>query len=270
MRKLVLLFLLVLAAALGLAVLFQQKFDLPVFYLTLLSDACLGLVAGFGARFVLVHRHGLLRGLAATATLFIGLAVLGYFTNWSIGIGPLVFWPSTPDWVGASQWGIGTGVALLALLAWHYPVRGVVTPPAQAAQPKPRKQRRAPAAIVPHNQTRTVGRRAIHPKSGARRTKTGGKAQRGQTSSYVHAGISFRSKRDVARAARLKRTRANLFHRRAQVQLALVEEHRCPYCLEPVKRNDPRGVKECEVCHTLHHADCWAITGSCQVPHYNG
>jgi hypothetical protein len=36
-----------------------------------------------------------------------------------------------------------------------------------------------------------------------------------------------------------------------------------------VKRNDPRGVVECEVCHTLHHKDCWDITGACQVPHLN-
>jgi hypothetical protein len=28
-------------------------------------------------------------------------------------------------------------------------------------------------------------------------------------------------------------------------------------------------VKKCEVCNTLHHADCWAITGMCQVPHLN-
>ncbi len=46
-------------------------------------------------------------------------------------------------------------------------------------------------------------------------------------------------------------------------------EDRCPYCLDIVKRNDPRGVKVCEVCGTPHHADCWAITGKCQVPHLN-
>ncbi|MBI4786154.1 MAG: hypothetical protein HY782_03790 [Chloroflexi bacterium] len=48
-----------------------------------------------------------------------------------------------------------------------------------------------------------------------------------------------------------------------------VVEDRCPYCLDIVKRNDPRGVQVCEVCHTPHHADCWAITGKCQVPHLN-
>ena len=57
--------------------------------------------------------------------------------------------------------------------------------------------------------------------------------------------------------------------RKARVQLALVEEHRCPYCLDTVTRTDPRRVVECTVCHTLHHKDCWDITGTCQVPHLN-
>lgn len=53
------------------------------------------------------------------------------------------------------------------------------------------------------------------------------------------------------------------------IHLVGKEEHRCPYCLEEVKRNDPRGVKICPICHTHHHADCWAVTGACQVPHYH-
>lgn len=48
-----------------------------------------------------------------------------------------------------------------------------------------------------------------------------------------------------------------------------VVEDRCPYCFDVIKRNDPRGVQVCEVCGTPHHADCWAITGKCQVPHLN-
>lgn len=44
-------------------------------------------------------------------------------------------------------------------------------------------------------------------------------------------------------------------------------EHRCPYCLEVVKKNDPRGIKVCPICQTQHHLDCWNITGICQVPH---
>lgn len=45
------------------------------------------------------------------------------------------------------------------------------------------------------------------------------------------------------------------------------EESRCPYCLERVSPNDPRGSRVCPVCHTRHHADCWAVTGVCQMPH---
>ena len=51
------------------------------------------------------------------------------------------------------------------------------------------------------------------------------------------------------------------------VRLVGETEHRCPYCLEVVVRNDPRGVTVCPICHTRHHADCWAVTGMCQVPH---
>jgi len=53
------------------------------------------------------------------------------------------------------------------------------------------------------------------------------------------------------------------------VRLAPHEQHRCPYCLEEVRRHDPRGSIECPVCHTFHHKDCWDITGTCQVPHLN-
>ncbi|MEX0788148.1 MAG: hypothetical protein WD040_05055 [Anaerolineales bacterium] len=56
---------------------------------------------------------------------------------------------------------------------------------------------------------------------------------------------------------------------RPQVHLTGRVEHRCPYCLEPVTARDPRGEVTCPVCHSRHHADCWAVTGVCQVPHHN-
>ena len=55
----------------------------------------------------------------------------------------------------------------------------------------------------------------------------------------------------------------------SSLRVGSVVEDRCPYCLDIVKRNDPRGVRVCEVCGTPHHADCWSITGKCQVPHLN-
>lgn len=57
--------------------------------------------------------------------------------------------------------------------------------------------------------------------------------------------------------------------RRPHVRLQAMVEHRCPYCLEPVLRRDPRGEVTCPECRTRHHADCWAVTGMCQVPHHH-
>jgi hypothetical protein len=53
------------------------------------------------------------------------------------------------------------------------------------------------------------------------------------------------------------------------LRVGSVVEERCPYCFDVIKRNDPRGVHVCDVCGTPHHADCWSITGKCQVPHLN-
>lgn len=64
--------------------------------------------------------------------------------------------------------------------------------------------------------------------------------------------------------ARLERT---VRRRRAAVRLIGQTEHRCPYCLEIVEHHDRRGVTTCPDCKTRHHADCWAVTGMCQVPH---
>lgn len=54
---------------------------------------------------------------------------------------------------------------------------------------------------------------------------------------------------------------------RTCVRFSGAVEHRCPFCLEPVELNDPRGVKACPICHTHHHTDCWEVTGACQIPH---
>jgi transposase len=51
------------------------------------------------------------------------------------------------------------------------------------------------------------------------------------------------------------------------VHLGREQTAMCPYCLEEVKPNDPRGKVVCRICGTPHHADCWAITGKCEVPH---
>lgn len=66
-----------------------------------------------------------------------------------------------------------------------------------------------------------------------------------------------------------KRTRPKQTGVQSSVHLIGKEEHRCPYCLEIVEPRDPRGVEICPICRTHHHADCWAVTGTCQVPHFH-
>jgi hypothetical protein len=70
-----------------------------------------------------------------------------------------------------------------------------------------------------------------------------------------------RGQRSLARGLRSR------LRRKKPVELVGTEEHCCPYCLEPVDKNDPRGMTSCPICHTWHHSDCWAVTGTCQVPH---
>lgn len=79
---------------------------------------------------------------------------------------------------------------------------------------------------------------------------------------------SGRARVDGKKAMRLRR--AGFRRKRTRLRLAAQVEHRCPYCLEIVEPRDPRGAVECSVCHAFHHADCWAVTGTCQVPHHNG
>jgi len=71
----------------------------------------------------------------------------------------------------------------------------------------------------------------------------------------------------VRKKATAKITTKKFTHADNHVKLNGSEDHRCPYCLEEVHKNDPRGVVICPECGTWHHKDCWEITGSCQMAH---
>jgi hypothetical protein len=255
LRKLILLFLLVTAAALGAVLLFRQRPDFPVLLFTFFADVGLGLIAGLGVRTVLRNQNWFVRGVAAAAIVVVGLGVLGYFTDWQVGIGPLEFGRPTADWLDVTQLVIGIDTAWIAVRAWHATsVRTVAASPRPVSRAVPRTSAAGASRIQPSRGW------SIWPKARVRANSVGS----GRSVSRRPV-LSFQKA-----AAPVARSRRNgLFRRRPQVQLAVVEDHRCPYCLEPVMRSDPRGTKECEVCHTLHHADCWAITGVCQVPHLN-
>jgi nitrate/TMAO reductase-like tetraheme cytochrome c subunit len=194
---------------------------------------------------------------------------LGFFTAWRIGFGPLDPWlAGKVDWFELVQVAWALLVALFSLRAWWKPAVKVDEievyenhSSASLEHPHTRKSVQLPRFKTPRFHLPESW--TSHPNGIARP-----KARKGIKAKERPIPMVNR----VVIPKPIKSTRAK--HRRSisskpEVQFSVYEEHRCPYCLDEVKRNDPRGVKECEVCHSLHHADCWNITGMCQVPHLN-
>ncbi len=260
-RKLVLLFLLVAASALGLLILFRAKPDYPQWFQDWFAVVTLAVVAGFGSRWVLNRRSGFVRFLVATATYIAGLFLLGLVSDWKYGIGPLEFWPRQVDVQGLIQVGVGIYLFVLIFFAWRRrsPVEArAVAAPQPVAEARPVSSLRTPRTRPGKSPSRRGILDILRPAERSVKIKRRGGGR-------VRKAVRPKTAADLP-----ARPRKRAFWRgRPKVQIALVEEHRCPYCLENVSRTDPRGVVECDVCHTLHHKDCWEITGVCQVPHYN-
>ncbi len=295
MRKLILLVLLVVALALGLVIAFRQKSNFPLLLFNVLADVSLGLIAGIGARLVLRRRNGWIQGLVATATAIIGLLVLGYFTNWKSGLGPLPYslnlsrvnWldPLHIPWrsllryrasgvnlLNLAHLVIAVDTAWIALRAWKGS-RSV-----DRIEPVSHHERVEVERVdPPHNSyggnhgilrssPHSVHATPAFPKIRGRATsRTGPMIKPRKLDRPIIASASMPA---PSRSTRSKRWNP-MRQRKKEIQFSAYEEHKCPYCFEVVKRDDPRGVVECEVCHTLHHKDCWDITGVCQVPHLN-
>ena len=78
-----------------------------------------------------------------------------------------------------------------------------------------------------------------------------------------------RSSSRGSKTKKLTRPNTKRLKKKKDIRFTGVEEHSCPYCLDPVEPHDPRGVKICPICKTHHLMDCWGITGACQIPHSN-
>ena len=275
-RKLTLLFLLIIALALGLAILFRQRTDFPLVFFSLFADISIGLVIGLATRLVLHQRNWFIRGLASAALAVIGLLVSGYFTDGRIGmmlppvglvqvdwlsqwhislVLPLQIINSQMNWAALVSMVIAIDMSWIALRVWK---RSAPRTTESSSVPA-RRARRSARSSSTHALPQLSFPKIWFWNSSAKSKVRGKRTKRPLVSASVAPGS--------VRAAGSKRW--NPLHHKPQIQLAVYEEHRCPYCLEEVKRNDPRGVVECEVCHTLHHKDCWDITGACQVPHLN-
>ncbi len=283
LRKVFLLLLVVTATALGLVLLYRQKTGVPPVLFNLLADASLGLLVGFTARLALRDRHMLIQGLASAAVTIIGLAILGYFTGWTSGIGPFQVGFVGVHWLDAQHIHLslplefrGTGMDLLDLvhvaiamdLSWIALRVWKQSPQASSrpALPAPRPHRPARARSTYTPAVAAVPAAKVPGPAPVRAPASSGSGLRSRIKRHRGERLASRPTATI-HGLRAKAKRSNLRQSHPVVRLAVHEEHRCPYCLEPVKRNDPRGTVECQICHTLHHKDCWDITGNCQVPH---
>jgi hypothetical protein len=205
--------------------------------LSLATAAGLGLLSGVYARVSLRGQGAALRFLVGLVSLVAALVFLGWLT-WGVDGLTLGQPPEAlPDWHGLGQLALGALSVALAQEAWRDRLlSGAASHPASIDD--------APRSVPAISASSAAGGAShVSPPSPAR------------AGALAALGAAWR--------------RLGGRPRRAHIRLRGSAEHRCPYCLDPIARRDPRGVVVGPVCRTPHHADCWAVTGMCQVPHHH-
>lgn len=260
-RKVAILFLFVIDTAIAIFFLFRQNPEANTLLRHLVADILIGLIAGIAARILFRKRSAFIRYITATAALICGLLLLGAMSGWRTGIGPLSFSRTTIDWSGLAQVSLTTICMIWSMQVWSRPapqIAGNAVPVTPAVQPEP-PQTRQKSRFQP----RPKRKRKRTPENPSTATPPQPSSQPArQEHSQEPAKSATRRKRSV------KSDLQPVPDQRPKVRLSKIEKHLCPYCLEPVIARDPRGIVECDICHTQHHADCWSIAGACQVPHY--
>jgi len=120
LRKVILLFLLVTALALGLAILFREMSSYPLWLKEIFATMSMAVTAGFGSRFIIRNRSGFVRFVAAMAAYVTGLHLLGLASAWKYGMGPIEFWSKEMDWDGIVQFAIGVVLLMMIFRAWRH------------------------------------------------------------------------------------------------------------------------------------------------------
>ncbi|NMC46084.1 MAG: hypothetical protein GYA52_04560 [Chloroflexi bacterium] len=238
---------------------------------------CIGLGVGLVCRFAIPARYAILKVLFGLLGSIGSLVILDAFFS-----APYRFLTSTQPVAG---WSVGqyTQLGALAIVSLFIALIGkkrVVIAPTQAT-PQTRKKTK------PFDQIRSGIDRNFHrwkskissidlkptvkktPQKKKASPRTVSASTRPKTSApSVKVNVPTKSPTVKQTTTRKTKSRSRFIRSHAQdVKLVGTEEHRCPYCLEEVKKNDPRGVVICPDCGTWHHKDCWDVTGSCQIAH---
>jgi hypothetical protein len=246
----------------GLAVMFAVNRSWLDVVVVLGGAAALGLLSGFVARRTMRERSSAVRWTVALGALTVGLCVAGLLSEGNVGLRPLL--PLVPffRWGELAQLAVGAAAAWLAVRAFSRRRVSLPHEPAVDAGPPAWGFTYQPAA----SDTQPVHtRRGRRPAPDLRPVPS--------TSEAAWRQYLRRLRTRLARAAAWRPMLGLRPSRAAQgpIRFTGSGEDRCPYCLDIVAENDPRGVTTCPICHTRHHAECWAVTGTCQMPHlYEG
>jgi hypothetical protein len=263
------------------------------------SLAAVGVFAGLVSRLLLGERTALLRLLAALLALLASLLLLGLLYPGDVGARLPDRYQSGLNLAWLGQFALGSALAFVTLQAWKVRVKPAGRKKRAGSE---RKRSASPGSRKPRAKGSTKTGRAVQPDRAA---QPGVPPAQARPASHPVKNIPSLAERlhwerrwsslnkklhewwehglgepagAVPRLSKRPLVRLPRRHRPvaapspqpdSPVRLVGEEEHRCPYCLELVMKNDPRGITVCPICHTQHHADCWALTGVCQVPHYH-
>jgi len=234
----------------------QRQFANPIL-LRVLALLAMGLTAGFLSRFFFRKWYLLLRLIIALVSMGLALFLLDriYPKNYALVFMDRVPW-SQPIGIDLLQIGLGYGMSLLSLFVGRRkkPSRSeikTIRPTATLKVEFPIKKKKKKILVVKSKkkspQRKVIQKKAIKPLVASQRVRSNG-----PLGGYILSNLII---------SKPRRTRQK------DVKLLGETEHRCPYCLELVKKNDARGVVICPECKTWHHKDCWEVTGACQVAH---
>lgn len=261
-RKLVILLLLVVSSSLWLYILFhERRLSYGRSVQEIMAGIVIGFVAGLGAQLILSQRDGLFRFVSAMAADVTGIYLLGFISNGRYGISKFGWLPRAIDYDGLNLVGIGFLIIVLLSLLFRRTKVIVIPEPIQTLSSLEEADHTSLVQVDPSSSVSISN--PARPRITWSRLFKPGSLQIERSNGHRTGTGRIRPIKAAPVIAPKRRRRS----RKARVQLALVEEHRCPYCLEAVIRTEPHV--ECTVCHTLHHKDCWDITGTCQVPHLN-
>ena len=279
-------FLACLQTALGSALLllvfiFRQSVDLTTLIYAVVVGV--GLLAGFSARRFLAGHTRPLKLLTAILAAALSLAVLYTLSGGFLGVNLFFQSHATPDWIGLIQLLVAAAAAWLVQQAFsktpikeETPASAPTIQPAAPASRPTIKNWTAKLSLTklktsPVNSASKVKSKKAEPALAIqKKTKKTTNIQKLAVTPTKVVSVPKPAKKakKAKKPAQTAQKRAKKVTK--EIKFIGAEEHVCPYCLDPVEAHDARGVKICPICKTHHHADCWGITGACQIPHTQG